>query len=157
MRARTLVAALALAAPLATAASSGPMAPAPAAAVPTGCTGTVVIAQLRFHPHVVPPGASSTAVLVADNCTARRLTTSVQWEGRYVGPGPGLPPGCPAIDPIAMPADFPPHGSLTSSVTYTVLAGCRASSLRVTAMIRGSSGRLLAQESARLIVQLGVG
>jgi hypothetical protein len=109
-----------------------------------------------FHPAAVPPGASSTATLTALNCTTQTLATSEIWSGRFTGPSTGIPVGCPAIDPIALPVTFPPGGSVATSVTYLVPPSCTASHLVVTVDI-DAAGKVLAQGTATLTIISSVG
>src|SRR5437762_514154 len=84
----------------------------------TGCT--VQITSLAFAPATVAPGHSSVARLQARNCTRHSQQTATYWFGRFTGSGPGIPPGCPAIDPLPRPATFAPHGTVTLQSTYPV-------------------------------------
>jgi hypothetical protein len=71
---------------------------------------------------------------------------------RFIGPQPGIPAGCPAIDPLPpQPAQFVPHGTFTASLTYRVFAGCTATALRVTArFFDAATGAEVANQSADL-------
>jgi hypothetical protein len=155
---RTASAALACAAALAgTTATAAAASTAAAAHVPavTGkvctTTQTIQITNLFFQPPAVAPGHSSQAILSAVNCTALPQSASAQWAGRFVGPTPGIPAGCPVIDPIALPMSFPPNGQLTSTIGYLVPASCTATSLVVTVTI-SQQGTVVAQRSARLAI-----
>jgi hypothetical protein len=118
---------------------------------PVPCTGTISITSLAFVPPSIAAGSSSTATLAARNCTAQRQQVAATWVGRFVGSpsGPAIPPGCPAIDPLQTPLDFPPGASLTRSVTYLVFKGCTASALHLTVTIT-KAGQVLATRSADL-------
>jgi hypothetical protein len=120
--------------------------PAQACAVST----VIEITNFAFHPPAIPPGQSSTAALTALNCTDQPQQTSEIWSGRFVGPSGAIPPGCPAIDPIAFAVDFPPNGAVSTSVRYSVPLSCTATQLIVTADIYGTNGVLLAQGTAVL-------
>ena len=130
------------------AAATAPTAPAPA---PAACTSAQIIkiTQLAFHPPAVAPGQIATAVLSAVNCTNQTQQTSATWSGRFLGASTGIPAGCPAIDPLALPMNFAPHAQLTGSVGYLVPASCTATDLQVTVLIY-KQGVLLAQRSADL-------
>jgi hypothetical protein len=147
LRLRAFLAGIAIlgAATLATAAPAG------AVGSSTACTGVIKIARMAFRPPTVTPGNSSTVHVVAVNCTNRSQDTSVMWLGQFIGPVPGIPPGCPAIDPVSQGASFAPHGRFTGKLTYLVPSGCRASALRVTARF-SEGGAVLAQRSASLII-----
>jgi hypothetical protein len=128
-----------------------------AAASPSVCSvssDVIQIASFAFNPSAVVPGGSSTATLTAVNCTDESQQTNQTWSGRFVGSSTGIPPGCPVIDPISLPVTFPPNGTVSSDVTYSVPSSCTASQLVVTADIYGSNGALLAEGTAILeIVQ----
>ncbi len=117
----------------------------------TACaTSTVIeIESFAFHPAAVAPGGTSTATLTALNCTGQTQQTSEIWSGRFTGPAGGIPQGCPAIDPIALPVSFPPDGTVSTHVSYLVPPSCTASELVVTVDIDGQ-GRVLAHGTAVL-------
>jgi hypothetical protein len=123
-----------------------------AAATPAACaTSTVIeIAHFAFNPPAVPPGGSSTATLTALNCTGQTQQTSEVWSGRFAGPNPGIPPGCPVIDPVTLAASFPPHGTVSTSRTYLVPSSCTATQLIVSVNIDGKTGTVLAHGTAIL-------
>ena len=127
-------------------------APAHSAPAPAGCTGTIQIRQFAFSPATIIAGQSSTAGLVARNCTGTVQTVSETWFGSFTGAAPGIPPGCPAIDPLPEHATFPAHGQLSNGVTYTVFPTCEATALTVTVEITSSTGTLLAEQSATLAI-----
>lgn len=141
-------------APASAAIGSGPTI---ASAPPSACVGVIQIQQLTFSPAVVAPGGSSTATLVATNCTAQTQDTTATWTGTFTGASTGVPAGCPVIDPLARPADFAPHATITSSLTYTVFSGCTATDLLVTVKITSSTGTLLAVQTADLPIVSPVG
>jgi len=118
-------------------------------ASPPPCPGIVHITRMAFQPATVFPGQSSTVHLAAVNCTDRAIDGSVTWLGRWIGPTTGLPPGCPAIDPLPGAANFAPHGLFVGHVTYLVPSGCSAVGLQVTATI-SSGAAVLARHSATL-------
>jgi hypothetical protein len=125
---------------------------APAAlAAPATCTGTVQITSLTFNPAHVAPGQSSTATVVARNCTNQPVQASVLFLGRFVGPSTGIPAGCPVIDPLPpRQVSFAAHGRYSTSVGYLVFAGCTATSLQVTARFTDATGAVLATRTASL-------
>ncbi len=111
----------------------------------------IQIRSLAFQPPAVAPGQSAQAVLAAWNCTAVPQNAYAQWNGRFVSavPGTGIPAGCPAIDPLLVPMNFPARGMLTTSIGYSVPASCTASELIVGVQIR-VAGVVVAQASATL-------
>jgi hypothetical protein len=124
-----------------------------AAASPSACpvSAVIEITSFAFSPPAVAPGRSSTATLTAVNCTDQSQQTSQTWYGQWAGPATGVPPaGCPAIDPIARPVTFPPDGTVSESMTYSVPSSCTATQLTVTANIYGTNGALLAHGTAVL-------
>jgi|HubBroStandDraft_1064217.scaffolds.fasta_scaffold19322_2 hypothetical protein len=127
--------------------------PAQACAVST----VIEVTNFAFNPSAIPPGQSSTATLTALNCTDQSQQTSEIWSGRYVDPSGTIPPGCPAIDPIAFGVTFPPLGAVSTSVGYSVPLSCTATQLMVTADIYGTNGVLLAQGTALLQIVIAVG
>jgi hypothetical protein len=130
-------------------------APCVAAAAPSTnpapiCPHRIVITALAFNPPTITRGQSSVVHVIARNCTRRPLTTELTWVGHFVGSGGGIPAGCPAIDPLAVPAAFKPLGSLGAHLGYLVFSGCAATGLVVTARFTGPAGALLAQQSTVL-------
>jgi len=95
------------------------------------CTGNeFTVRQLDFSPVAVPPGQLSTATLVLQNCTGQVVTGSTTWAPRLTGPGPDLPPGCPALDPVGFPYSIAPGA--TSAMTLRLgdpVASCPATGL----------------------------
>ena len=152
LRRSLLVAALALApaalaaAPVAVAAAGGPPSRASAS-----CSGEIQVTRLAFTPPAVPPGQTGTANLAARNCTGTGQQTTAVWLGRFVGPSGGIPPGCPAIDPLPQSASFAPHGAFRSSVGYLVPPTCTASKLQITVEFE-QDGTVLAQRTADLAI-----
>lgn len=153
---RTAAGLLAPAAVLAAAAAPAAAATHPAAVHPDACATTTVISidKFAFSPAEVAPGQSATADLAATNCSGVPQDTEATWIAHWGGPSSGtLPAGCPVIDPLAEPLDFPAGGSLTTGVTYTVPAGCTATELDVTVRITGeSTGTQLAEAVATLVI-----
>jgi hypothetical protein len=99
----------------------------------------------------VAPGGSSTATLKAQNCTGQTISATATWIAQFQGSGGGLPAGCPVIDPIARPATFAPHGTVTQSTGYLVPSGCTATSLHLTVRI-SAGGSVLATGTANLTI-----
>jgi len=129
------------------------MASPSAAAACTG-TGPIEITSLTFDPPAVGQGQLSTATMVAQNCTDQAISTVSLWSARYIG-GTPLPPGCPALDPLGLPANFAPLGQVTSRITYLALQMCTASGLTVTVNIQ--SGDTRATASATLVIRPSTG
>jgi hypothetical protein len=138
---RWIVTAVAVAAGLAGAVAIAPAANA-ASFAPSACTGTVKITSFAFNPATIVAGQSSSAVLSARNCTAQSLQTTTYWYGTWIGSAPGIPAGCPAIDPLPRPLTFAPRASAGLSTSYLVFAGCTATALQVKVQIVGSVGTL---------------
>jgi hypothetical protein len=131
-------------------AALGGAGPTLAAPAPSACVGTVQIDSLTFSPPVGTRGQVATATAAMRNCTGRSQQTTATWLGRFRGSGPGIPAGCPALDPLAQPTTFPPHGRLNGSVGYLVFAGCTATELQVTLRISAAGGTVLAERTATL-------
>jgi hypothetical protein len=121
------------------------------------CTNGVQVISFAFTPPSVAAGQTATATLVAQSCTGQSQQDSVLWYGRFFGSGTGFPAGCPAFDPLILPLNLPATGSATSSLTYLVPAMCTASSLEVTATIRGASGATLTTATATLAINARTG
>ncbi len=125
----------------------------PAAGPATRCAGVFMITGLAFSPAQVQPGQTATASLTARNCTGQAQQATVQWYGRYLGPGgTTLPAGCPVIDPVAAAASAAPHGTYRSSLSYLVLSGCTAAELQLTVTLTGPGGTVEAQATADLTI-----
>jgi hypothetical protein len=151
-RARTLIAGLLCAGALSATALSVAALPASAAGTsPCPSTAVLQITHMAFNPAVVFPGQSSTVHVAALNCTGQSVHASLTWLARFVGPTPGIPSGCPAIDPLSVPANFAPHGRFAGKLTYLVPAGCTATSLVSTAEF-AVGGAVVAEKSASLTI-----
>ncbi|NUR24692.1 MAG: hypothetical protein HOV83_02375 [Catenulispora sp.] len=86
--------------------------------------------QLDFSPVAVAPGQLSTATLVLQNCTGQVVAGSTTWVPRLTWSGPGLPPGCPSLDPVGFPYSIAPGA--VSTVTLRLgdpVASCLADGL----------------------------
>jgi hypothetical protein len=103
-----------------------------------------------FKPPAIFAGQSSTAHVLAVNCTNRTLNTTLTWFGHFARGG-GLPPGCPVIDPLPEGETFAPLGKVSAHVTYLVPATCTATSLVITAEF-SAAGVVLAERSATLTI-----
>jgi hypothetical protein len=156
MRRSTLAASVVLACAAAATSAGGAAfaAQAPAAAgTPCSTTQTIQISSLIFQPPAVHPGQTSTATATAVNCTAQTQQASVQWWGHFVSAtGTGIPPGCPAVDPLLLPLTLAPFGSATSSVGYYVPPSCTANAFIVTVEVL-QNGKIVAQRNATLIIE----
>lgn len=124
------------------------------AATAATCTGTVQIDSFAFNPPAVSPGQSSTATVVAENCTGQPIQAFATWMGRYTGSGTGIPAGCPVIDPIQLNLALPANGQASSSLTYSTFAMCGATGLQSTVTIT-SGGTTLASQTATLTIGSG--
>jgi cellulase/cellobiase CelA1 len=116
------------------------------------CTGTVQIVSFAFDPAGVTAGQTSTAHLVLQSCTGQSQQDQVQWYGLFSGNGTGFPAGCPAIDPVILPAPVPATGQSATAFTFSVPPSCTATSLRATATVRGADGSTLATGTATLAI-----
>ena len=122
------------------------------------CPGVIKIDRFAFNPPQVTPGQGSTSTVVATNCTRHSLQASAQWRATWLGPsGPSVPPGCPVIDPVALPANFTPHGTSSFPFGWTTFPSCTATGLQVTVTFQGSSGALAQATATLTIVQPAAG
>ena len=125
----------------------------PAAGPAARCAGVFMITGLAFSPAQVQPGQTAAASLAARNCTGQAQQATVQWYGRYLGPGGTTrPAGCPVIDPVAVAASAAPHGTYRSSLSYLVLSGCTAAELQLAVTLTGAGGTVEAQATADLTI-----
>jgi hypothetical protein len=122
-----------------------------AAGQPTACT-TLAITALHFHPAVIAPGGSATVRLRARNCTMQAQSATLTWLGRFSDASGGIPAGCPAIDPLAQPAQVGPRRSFRAHLGFTVPADCTATSLQETARLTGAGGVVLTEQTATLTI-----
>ncbi|MGC4768465.1 cellulose binding domain-containing protein [Micromonospora sp. DT44] len=113
------------------------------------CAGTVQLQSLTFNPPRVVPGQAVHATAVGQNCTAQQRQFSTTIYARFVGSTPGIPTGCPALDPLpgwAVTVD--PGATFSWSEGYSVRSGCTATGLEVTARVEDhATGTLLTQIS----------
>lgn len=134
---------------------SGLVAPgvAPSAVQAASCAATVQITSLTFDPPQVTPGHSSVATAVVRNCTARPQTFSVMTIARFLGSTIGIPPGCPALDPLPPKLVTLAGGAMWSGATgYPVPSGCTATALAVTVRVNGPGGTPLDTATADLAI-----
>ncbi|MFG1903160.1 cellulose binding domain-containing protein [Micromonospora carbonacea] len=109
-------------------------APAPAQAADPACTGTVRITSMTWSPPQIMPGQGSTLTVVAQNCTDTPQQASFFSYQQFLGSGPGVPPGCPIVEPLpARPVTIEAGGTFTATSRYNTYAGCTATRLLVTA------------------------
>lgn len=125
-----------------------------AATSASACSGVITIDQFAFNPPSVPVGQTSTLKLVAQNCTNQTLQGQIYWYGQYTWPGGGIPPGCPAIDPIALPYTIAPQASYTSSLQDgDPFSGCQATGLQDTVrFMENNVSGVVAQATANLAI-----
>jgi hypothetical protein len=126
--------------------------PAARAAAPD-CSGTIQITSLAFDVPQLRPGQVATATVVAQNCTDQQQSAFVQYLGRYVGSTPGIPAGCPAVDPLPQQATIAAGGTFTGSIGYRAFTGCTATGLEVTVSITDSTGSRISRTAQIPIVQ----
>src|SRR5438309_11339616 len=102
----------------------------PAATAASSNSACVVsITALGFHPRHVAPGGGSVVHLRARNCTRQTQHATLTRLGQFVGSTPGIPSGCPAIDPLAQPANFSPDGTFSAQLGFLVFPSCTAEAL----------------------------
>jgi hypothetical protein len=111
----------------------------PAQAACSG-TGTAEILSLTFDPPAIAAGDTVQATVTAQNCTTTAQTATVQWYGRFVGPGDGIPAGCIATDPLIVPLALPAGGTNSAALTFRTFASCAATGLQVNVQLRAGSG-----------------
>jgi hypothetical protein len=119
---------------------------------PSRCD-VVAITSLGFHPRHVAPGGHSTIRVVARNCTRQPQNITVTWLGQFVGSGVGIPPGCPAIDPLAQGANFKPRGTFRGHLEFVVFSSCTATALSETVRFTGADGTVLAEKTVELRIR----
>jgi len=127
--------------------------PSAAAAAPSPAVPCVVrITAMSFHPRRVVRGGTSTVRVQAWNCTKQTQPAMLTWIGQFVGPSPGLPAGCPVVDPVAQSVDVAPHARFNAGLGFTVFSTCAATSLSETARFTDVTGTVLAERTVSLIV-----
>jgi cellulase/cellobiase CelA1 len=124
-----------------------------AATATPSCTGDISIGQFPFSPASVPAGQTSTLTLAARNCTSQTVAGQTVWFGQYTWSGPGVPPGCPAIDPALVPYTLSP-GAVTTTTAQDgdTIPGCPATGLQVTVQFTVSDVGTVAQATADLTI-----
>lgn len=123
---------------------------AAAAPGPAACTG-VIQAHLAFDSPSVMRGQIATAHLLARNCTGASVSTELIWTGRFLGSSTGIPPGCPAIDPLAKQVTFAPFGQFTDTFGVLIFPSCTATAFSATATF-SSAGTVLATATAQVAI-----
>jgi hypothetical protein len=121
----------------------------------SSCTNGIAIRQLSFNPPAVPVGQTSTLTLVLANCTNQPIQGSITSYGRYTGAGSGIPPGCPAIDPLSYPYSIAAGGTFTHTEQQgDTFPTCQATGLTWTmnVSVSGVTGTA-ATASASLVIQ----
>jgi len=119
------------------------------ATVACSVEATIEITHLAFRPSPVIAGQSTTANLVAQNCTNKVQNTQTTWIAQWIDTSDIAPTNCPVIDPFGGSAKFKPFGTYEAATTYNVPADCRATGLQVTVRIY-EGGTVLAQHPARV-------
>jgi hypothetical protein len=125
--------------------------------IPQGstCTGTIQINSLAFGTVTQLPGGLNAALtLVAQNCTNQAQSAKVTFGGRFISSGTGIPPGCAAIDPFVVAANFAATGQFTFSTGYFISNTCTATDLQVTATISAVTGGIIfATQTADFVIR----
>jgi hypothetical protein len=124
-----------------------------AAAAAPGCSGYISIDQMSFTPPSIPAGGTSALTVVAQNCTSQVLEGRTTWSGQYTWPGGGIPPGCPAIDPISLPFTY--GAGALETITEEEgdpIAGCLATGLQVTVTFTVNNVGEVAEATADLTI-----
>ncbi len=120
------------------------------ASAPKASTCVVSITSLRFHPRHVAAGGSAVVKVTARNCTHQPQAVTLTWLGQFAGPQPGIPAGCPVMDPVAQHANLESRGTFKAKLGVEVFASCTATSLTETARFTGAGGTVLAEKTAAL-------
>jgi len=118
---------------------------------------TIEITHLAFKPASVASGHSSTAYLVARNCTDKALDTNAMWEGTFLNSNGTPVSGCPVLDPFSEPANFEPAGTLKSKATFEAPVGCKANVFQLTVTISADGETLARRDSDLKIIQASSG
>jgi len=120
------------------------------------CSGGVSVNQFSFNPVTVNAGQTSAATLVLRNCTSQVITGTTIWAGQYTAFAGQTPPGCPAIDPIAVPYSIAPGGTTTvAEQEGDTIPGCQANGLKstVNVNVNGVTGTVATAAASLSIVQ----
>jgi hypothetical protein len=124
----------------------------PAPPQPSLCSGVLRVDSFAFDPPSVSAGGSSAAALTVRNCTGQTQAVTETWTGRFsTDTGTGIPPGCPALDPLPRPVTLAPRQRNTTATTYIAFASCAATHLTVTVTITQGATQL-ARTSAVLTI-----
>ncbi len=86
----------------------------------------------------------------ARNCTHQPQAVTLTWLGQFAGPQPGIPAGCPVMDPVAQHTTLKPRGTFKAKLGVQVFPSCTATSLSETARLTGAGGTVLAERTAAL-------
>ncbi len=125
-----------------------------AAPAPAACSGVIAIQQFAFSPPSVAAGQSSALNLAVQNCTGQTVQGQIEWYGHFTGPGGALPPGCPVLDPIALPYTIAPNGTYLASPQYgDTLPGCQATGLQISVQLTVAN---VAGTAAQATATLGI-
>jgi hypothetical protein len=99
----------------------------------TACTDGIAIDQFAFSPGVVTVGQTSTLTLVLRNCSSQTVQGSSDWIPEFTWAGTGLPPGCPAMDPVSFAYSIAPGGTSTATLGLgDPIASCQATGIQAT-------------------------
>jgi hypothetical protein len=101
-------------------------------AVQRVCNG-IAINQFSFSPPSVPVGQTSTLTLVLQNCSSQAEQGTSIFAARFTGAGTGIPPSCPAIDPVGFGYSLAPGATATQTLGMgDPVASCLATGLQAT-------------------------
>jgi hypothetical protein len=114
------------------------------------CPGIVRIRAFAFTPPHVLPGQPSAATLTVKNCTAISQPVTETWYGHFSSSAPGIPAGCPVLDPFLRPVALAAGAQQSTTTTYQTFPSCTATQLAITVTIAGQNGTVLAQQTADL-------
>ncbi len=124
-------------------------------AAPHACTGAgaIQITHFAFDQSTVTPGQMATGHLIAVNCTAQNITTNVVSYGRFTdNSSAGIPPGCPAIDPIGGSETIAPDAQYTMNFATLTFASCTATALQQFVTFYASDGSVLASATTQVTI-----
>jgi hypothetical protein len=97
------------------------------------CPNGVTINQLSFSSPSVPVGQVSTLTLVLRNCGSQPVQGLTTWISQFTFGGTGLPPGCPASDPVALTYSLAPGATTTQTLGFAdPIASCQATGIAAT-------------------------
>ncbi|MFL6117307.1 MAG: cellulose binding domain-containing protein [Catenulispora sp.] len=134
----------------------GPVA-TPTATLQFVCAGGgISVDQFSFNPGTISAGQNSTATLLLQNCTGHAVTGTTTWVPRFTWSGTGLPPGCPAMDPVGFAYSMAPGA--TATVTLGLgdpIASCLATGLHATVTVNedGVTGPVATANADLVILQ----